>query len=91
MIRQTAVADFEQKKKGSKMLRTLRAVRFLVAGPLVLALLVLINLMTSPGHWWVQWAALGIGIAWIISLFRVIHAVVLLGGLAAVIALLRKK
>jgi hypothetical protein len=42
-----------------------------------------INLLTSPGEWWVQWAALGIGIAWVISLFRVVRALVLAGGLAA--------
>ncbi len=73
------------------MFRTLRAARFLVAGPLILVFLVIINLMTSPGHWWVQWAALGIGIAWVISLLRVLRALVLLGGLAALIAYLRKR
>ena len=36
---------------------------FLVKGPFILLILVVINLMTSPGHWWVQWAALGIGMA----------------------------
>jgi hypothetical protein len=35
------------------------------------------------GHWWVQWAALGIGIAWFFALFRVLRAVILAGGLAA--------
>lgn len=65
------------------MLRTLRALKFLIVGPLILLLLVVINWMTSPGHWWVQWAALGIGIAWVISLFRVLRALVLVGGLAA--------
>ena len=73
------------------MLRTLRSVKFLFTGPLVLALLVIINVMTAPGHWWVQWAALGIGIAWIFSLLRVIHAMILVGGLAALIAYLRKR
>ena len=72
------------------MIKTLRAVKFLVTGPLVLALLVIINLMTSPGHWWVQWAALGIGIAWCVSLIRVMRAMILVGGLAALIALLRR-
>jgi hypothetical protein len=43
-------------------------VKFLFIGPLTLLFLVVVNLMTSPGHWWVQWAALGIGIAWIFSL-----------------------
>ena len=73
------------------MWRTLRAARFLFAGPVILVFLVIINVMTSPGHWWVQWAALGIGIAWVISLLRVIRAAILLGGLAALIAYFRKK
>jgi hypothetical protein len=73
------------------MLRTLRSVKFLFTGPLVLALLEIINGMTAPGHWWVQWAALGIGIAWIFSLLRVIRAMILVGGLAALIAYLRNR
>ena len=71
------------------MIRTLRAVKFLFVGPAVLALLVVINLMTSPGDWWVQWAALGIGIAWFIALARVIFAVIVAGGLAALVVALR--
>jgi len=70
--------------------RTLRAIKFLFMGPVILGILVLINWMTSPGHWWVQWAALGIGIAWVISLFRVIFAVLIAGGIAALITTLRK-
>ena len=73
------------------MFRTVRAVKFLFVGPVVLVLLVIINALTSPGHWWVKWAALGIGIAWILSLFRVIRAMIVVGGLVALIALLRKK
>ncbi len=65
------------------MFETMRAIKFLFVGPAVLLLLVVINLMTSPGDWWVQWAALGIGIAWIISLFKVIRAAIIAGGLAA--------
>jgi hypothetical protein len=61
-----------------------RSISFLFKGPLILLFLVVINLMTSPDHWWVQWAALGIGIAWVFSLIRVIRAVVIAGGLAAV-------
>ena len=70
------------------MINTLRAVKFLVTAPFILAILFVINLMTSPGNWWVQWAALGLGIAWVISLFRVLRAVVLAGGLAALSAFL---
>ena len=73
------------------MIRTLRAVKFLFVGPAILALLVIINMMTSPGHWWVKWPALGIGIAWMVNLLRVIRAVIVLGGLAALIAFLRKR
>jgi len=60
---------------------------FLIKGPLILAFLFFVNLMT-PGPWWVQWAALGIGIAWFSSLFRVMRTVVLLGGLAGLAAYL---
>jgi hypothetical protein len=73
------------------VLKTLSSLRFLFTGPLVLGLLFVINLMTSPGHWWVQWAALGIGIAWVISLLRVLRAIVVAGGLAALGAYLYKK
>ena len=65
---------------------TLRAATFLVKGPLILFMLFVINWMTTPGHWWVQWAALGIGIAWVVSLFRVLRAAILVGGLAALLA-----
>jgi hypothetical protein len=63
--------------------RTFRAIRFLITGPMILAMLFLINLVTSPGDWWVQYAAMGIGIAWVISLLRVIRSVIVVGGLAA--------
>jgi hypothetical protein len=46
--------------------------------------------MTWSGEWWVQWAALGIGIAWVSSLFKVIRAIVVAGGLAAFAAYILK-
>jgi hypothetical protein len=61
----------------------LRRVKFLITAPFILLMLVVINLMTSPGQWWVQWAALGLGIAWVINLFKLIRDIVVLGGLAA--------
>ena len=73
------------------MTKTLRSVKFLFTGPLILALLFVINLMTSPGDWWVRWAALGIGIAWVIALLRVLRAVVVAGGLAALAAYLVRR
>lgn len=72
-------------------MQTLGALKFLFVGPLILLFLVVVNVMTSPGDWWVQWAALGIGIAWVISLFRVIKAVIVMGGLAALVAWLANR
>lgn len=65
------------------MFGPLRRVKFLVTAPFILLMLFVINLMTSPGVWWVKWAALGMGIAWVINLFGLIRDIVLLGGLAA--------
>lgn len=73
------------------MFRTLRAVRFLFMGPIILILLIVINLVTNPHNPWWHWAALGIGIAWFISLMRVIQALFVLGGLAALVAYLSRR
>jgi len=70
---------------------TLRSVKFLFVAPLILVFLTVINLMTSPGHWWVQWPALGLGIAWVLSLMRVLRALVVAGGLAALAAILLRR
>ena len=90
-IRFSTNYPYRQSKGIVIMHRTLRAVKFLVTGPIILAVLVVINLMTTPGNWWFKWAALGIGIAWIVSLARVIRAMVLLGGLLALIAYIKNK
>ncbi|MBL9136303.1 MAG: hypothetical protein JNK85_10560 [Verrucomicrobiales bacterium] len=71
--------------------KVLKALKFLVVGPLILVMLLVINAMTSPGYWWVGWPALGIGIAWVISLLRVIRAAVVVGGIAALVAILRHR
>lgn len=72
------------------MVHTLGSIKFLFMAPFIVAFLFVINLMTWSGDWWVQWAALGIGIAWIINLFKVMRAILLAGGLAAIGALLLK-
>jgi hypothetical protein len=72
------------------MNRTIQAFKFLFIGPVLLVILVVINWMTSPGEWWVQWPALGIGIAWVFSLGRVIMAAIVAGGVVALIAALRR-
>jgi len=63
--------------------KTFRAIRFLITGPMILAMLFVIQFMTPGGHVWFRWAVLGIGIAWVVSLFRVIRSIVVVGGLAA--------
>jgi hypothetical protein len=73
------------------MFRTLRSLKFLFTAPLILLLLVVINWVTSPGEWWIKWPAIGLGIAWFIALLRVMRAVVLLGGIAAVAAWLMRR
>jgi len=73
------------------MHKTLHAVRFLFVGPPLLVFLILINWMTFSGHWWVKWPAVAIGFVWVISLIRVVFALALLDGLAALVAHLRKK
>jgi len=71
--------------------KVLSDIKYLVTAPLILALLFVVNLATSPGDWWVQWAALGMGIAWVVCLLRVLRTVVVVGGLAALGAWLWKR
>ena len=73
------------------MIGAYKALKFLFMGPLILTFLFVMNWMTSPGYWWVQWAALGIGIAWFSSLLKVLRAVVLAGGVAAFAAYLSQR
>ena len=68
-----------------------RSAKFLVKAPFILAFLFVVNLLTSPGHWWVQWPALGMGIAWVFALFRVLRTVAVAGGLAALAAILLRR
>jgi hypothetical protein len=66
----------------------LSSLSFLFMAPLILAFLFVVNWMTWQGEWWVQWAALGLGVAWVINLMRVLRAIVVLGGLAGLAAYL---
>jgi len=71
--------------------RPFGSIRFLFTAPLILAFLFFINVVTSPGHWWVQWAALGIGIAWMINVFRLFRTLLLVGGLAGLAAYVARR
>lgn len=73
------------------MLQTARSIKYLFTAPFILALLVAINWIVTPGDWWVKWAAFGMGIAWVIALFRVMRTVILVGGLAALGAWLAQR
>jgi hypothetical protein len=48
----------------------------------VVGLCALINVMTSPGQWWFQWVALGMGIATVVALARGIRTALVLGAVA---------
>ena len=58
-------------------------VKFLITAQFIVLLCFVINVMTSPGQWWVQWVAFGIGIAWVINFFKLMRDIVVIGGLAA--------
>jgi hypothetical protein len=64
----------------------LRTVRDAVALPFsalfVVAVCVAINAFTSPGHWWAQWVALGMGIAVFAAWARALKLAIAAGGLA---------
>lgn len=64
-------------------MKTLKAIKFVFMAPFILLMLYVINWVVTPGQPWFKFAALGIGIAWFVSLLRVIKMVVLLGGIAA--------
>jgi len=48
----------------------------------VVGLCFLINLMTSPHHWWVQWVAFGMGIAVLVAWARAARTLVTLALIA---------
>jgi hypothetical protein len=73
------------------MRKTIKAFKFLFIGPFALAICFVVDWMTTPGQWWVHWAALGIGIAWVIALVRVLVAIVVAGGLAAFFVAMRSR
>lgn len=50
----------------------------------VVGLCWLINAMTSPGHWWVQWVALGMGIAVLVAWARAAKSLLTLAVIAGV-------
>ncbi|MFN0007030.1 MAG: hypothetical protein ACKVXR_03905 [Planctomycetota bacterium] len=68
--------------------RTLRALRFLIGAPFILVVLAIVQAATYDGHLWIGWAALGIGIAWVACLTRVLRTALLVGGVAALVAYL---
>jgi len=65
--------------------RTVRdAVTLPFTAVFVVGLCAAINWWTSPGHWWVQWVALGMGIAVAAAWWRALKLAVAAGALAVV-------
>jgi hypothetical protein len=56
-----------------------RAVTMPFKALFVVGLCAFINAMTSPGHWWFQWVALGVGIATIVALAKGLRTAFALG------------
>jgi hypothetical protein len=63
---------------------------FLITGPIILAFLFVADMMTPGPPWW-QWAALGIGLAWVLTLVRAMRMLLMVGGLAGLAALLSSR
>ncbi|MNC88699.1 hypothetical protein D3C83_45420 [compost metagenome] len=63
---------------------------FLITGPIILAFLFLVNTMTGGEPWW-YWAALGIGLAWVLTLLRAMRLLIMVGSLAGIAALLARR
>jgi len=67
------------------------SLKFVFIGPLILLFLLAVNVLASPGDWWVQWAALGISVPWTICLFRVLKGALLVGGFATLVTYLSRR
>ena len=50
----------------------------------VIGICALVNMMTSPGVWWVQWVAFGMGIGLIAVWFRAFKTLIATVGFAAI-------
>ncbi|MEK8053145.1 hypothetical protein AACH10_23020 [Ideonella sp. DXS22W] len=50
----------------------------------VVGLCFAINALTSPGHWWVKWVALGMGIAVLVAWAKALRTLFVIGLVAAV-------
>ncbi len=61
-----------------------RAVTMPFTALFVVGLCAVINAMTSPGQWWFQWVALGMGIATIVALAKGLRVALALGLVAFV-------
>ncbi|MEM9290694.1 MAG: hypothetical protein AAGD01_03345 [Acidobacteriota bacterium] len=72
-------------------MKVLEYLQFLFIGPVIVLFLAVLNYMVSPGVWWFQFAALGIGIAWVICFVRVVAAALLAGGVAALAAVIYQR
>jgi hypothetical protein len=63
---------------------------FLINGPIIVAFLFAIDWFTPGPPWW-HWAALGIGLAWVLTLVRALRMLIVVGGLAGLAALIARR
>jgi UDP-N-acetylmuramyl pentapeptide phosphotransferase/UDP-N-acetylglucosamine-1-phosphate transferase len=64
-----------------------KAVMFPFTSLFVVGLCGAINWMASPGHWWVQWVAFGMGVALLCVWARALKTVIVAGLLAGLACL----
>ena len=73
------------------MTQTTQALKFLFVGPFLMAFLALVNKMSFNGTWWCQWPILFLALCWFVSLYYVIRAVAIAGGIAALVTYLKRR
>lgn len=61
----------------------LDAITFPFKAGTILLVCAAINWMTSPHHWWMQWVALGLGIALAVKAARAVKVLIIAGALSA--------
>lgn len=59
-----------------------RAVFFPIKALFVVAICFVVNVVTSPHHWWFQWVAFGMGIATLVIWLRALRTILATAGVA---------
>ncbi|HSJ02355.1 MAG: hypothetical protein ACAI34_05525 [Verrucomicrobium sp.] len=73
------------------MTQTTQAIKFLFVGPALMVFLALVNKMSFKGVWWCQWPILFLALCWFVSLYYVVRAIIVAGGIAALVTWLKRR